>query len=181
MASAQRNPQRGGAPPNPSAERHLHLTSPAFTDGSTLPVQYTCVAKDWAGNPPLQWTDVPMGTASFVLIAHDLEARGRKSVEDSLHWMLWNIPSTATSIPEGVPITNAELPDGWRQGTQPGNPTPGFRKPCPIGDLPHHYTFELYALDQKVDVPVGATRADLFKAMDGHILDRAILIGVFQR
>lgn len=170
--------QRGGATPPPP----LKLTSTAFADSAPLPVQYTCSAKGTAVNPPLQWTDVPPGTASFALIVHDLEPRNRKGVEDSLHWMRWNIPAGATSIPEGVSPAEADLPDGSRQ-SQPGNPTPGFRRPCPPANvsLPHHYTFELFALDQKLDLPPGTSRNDLLKAMDGHIVGHAVLIGLFHR
>jgi Raf kinase inhibitor-like YbhB/YbcL family protein len=173
--------QGGGAPQNPPPPP-LTMTSTAFTDGQMLPVQYTCSAKPAAISPPLAWTNVPKGTASFTIILHDLEPRARKGIEDNLHWMIWNIPGTTTSMPENVPPSAAELPDGSRQ-SQPGAQTPGFRGPCPPMNvsLIHHYTFELFALDQKLDVPAGATRDDVYKAMDGHVLGHAVLVSVYHR
>jgi Raf kinase inhibitor-like YbhB/YbcL family protein len=159
------------------------MTSTAFVDGATLPTPYTCSAKPAAVNPPLAWTNVPKDTASFAIILHDLEPRARKGIEDNLHWMIWNIPPTTTSLAEGsVSPATAELSDGSRQ-SQPGAPAPGYRGPCPPMNvsLVHHYTFELFALDQKVDVPTGASRNDLLKAMDGHIIGHAVLVSVFHR
>ena len=171
----------GGAPQTPPPPP-LTMTSTGFTDGQMLPDKYTCSAKPAAVNPPLAWTNVPKDTASFAIIVHDLEPRARKGIEDNLHWMMWNIPATATSIPEGVPAATAELPDGARQ-SQAGAPAPGYRGPCPPMNvsLVHHYSYELFALDQKMDVPTGASRNDLLKAMDGHIVGHAVLMSVFHR
>jgi Raf kinase inhibitor-like YbhB/YbcL family protein len=181
LANAQEGMgQGGGAPRTPPAP--LTMTSTAFTDGQTLPTQYTCSAKPAAVNPPLAWTNVPKGTESFTIITHDMEPRARKGIEDNLHWMIWNIPATATSVPEGIPAATAQLPDGALQ-SQPGAPNPGYRGPCPPMNvsLIHHYVFELFALDQKLDVPAGATRDDVMKAMDGHIIGHAVLVSVFHR
>ena len=125
LAAAQQNPQ--GAPATPPLPP-MRISSTAFADSTPIPTKYTCSAQPAPVSPPLAWTDVPAGTMSFALIVHDLEPRPRKGVEDSLHWMIWNIPATATSLPEGVPSANADLPDGSRQ-SQPGSPAPGFRGP----------------------------------------------------
>lgn len=181
FAIAQQAPQGGGAPQTPPPPP-LTMTSTAFVDGATLPAPYTCSAKPAALNPPLSWINVPKGTMSFTIITHDMEPRARKGIEDNLHWMIWNIPATATSVPEGIPAATAQLPDGSLQ-SQPGAPNPGYRGPCPPMNvsLIHHYVYELFALDQKLDVPAGATRDDVNKAMDGHIIGHAVLVSVFHR
>jgi Raf kinase inhibitor-like YbhB/YbcL family protein len=175
MAVAQ---QAGGAPTPPPAPP-LRLTSPAFTDSSTIPVKFTCSAQPAAVSPEPDWSDVPKGTVSFALIVHDLEPHPHKSSEDILHWIAWNIPGDATRLPEGVPA-NPDLPDGMRQGHNISGAV-GYRGPCAPPGIPHHYTFELFALDTKLDLPSSATRADVLKAMDGHIIGHAVLIGLFHR
>jgi Raf kinase inhibitor-like YbhB/YbcL family protein len=154
------------------------MMSTAMADGSFLAVKYTCTAGPAAVSPDLHWMNSPRDTASFVLIVHDMEPRPRKGLDDILHWMVWNIASTATQIPEAIPSDTQLLPDGSMQTN--GNPgqggNTGYRPPCPPAGPSHHYAFELFALDQKVDVPGTATRADVLKAMDGHILAHAALV-----
>ena len=124
---------------------------------------------------------MPDGVASFVLLAHDLDAP--TGADDILHWMLWNIPSTARSLPEAVP-QGSQLPDGTRQISVSG---PYYRGPgAPSAGPPHHYVFELFALDATVDVPpVGAspaqTRAAVAAAMAGHVRGKAVYVGLFKR
>jgi Raf kinase inhibitor-like YbhB/YbcL family protein len=101
---------------------------------------------------------------------------------DQAHWVVWNIPATATGLPEGVP-SGAERPDGSRQTSASG---PVYRGPgAPANGPVHHYTFEIYALDAKLDVSVGTdafeTRAAVMKAMQGHILGKAVYVGLFRR
>jgi Raf kinase inhibitor-like YbhB/YbcL family protein len=167
----------GGAPATP-----LRLTSSAFADTSRLDPKYTCSAGDAAVNPPLAWANAPAGTVSFALIFHDLEPRPRRGIEDILHWMVWDIPATTMQLPENVPNTSSTLPDGSLQSN--GNaqgPNLGYRPPCPPAGPPHHYTFELFALDQKLALPAAASRADVMKAMDGHVLGHAVLMGLYNR
>lgn len=173
--------QRGaGGPPPP-----LRLTSTDISDGKALPTKYTCSAGAEAVSPALQWAQAPRATASFTLIVHDMEPRPRKGVDDILHWMVWNMPAGANSLPEGVSPAGADLPDGSHQTNgnagQGGNF--GYRPPCPPQDVPvpHHYVFELFALDQKLDLPANANRADVMKAMDGHIAGHASLVAPFNR
>jgi Raf kinase inhibitor-like YbhB/YbcL family protein len=173
-------PGRGGATPPP-----FRIMSPDMVDGSLLPQQFTCAAGTEAVSPPLQWMDAPRGTRSFALIVHDTEPRPQKKLDDILHWMVWNIPANATRFPQGVPSNTADLPDGSHQTN--GNPgqggITGYRPPCPPQNiaLPHHYVFDLFALDTKVDLPETATRADVMKAMDGHILGHDSLVVPFNR
>lgn len=178
-------PLAGQGAPRPAAPTAalLELTSPGFKDGGTLPDKYSCVAQPKGVSPPLQWRNAPKDTVSFVVLAHDLDSGRGKRFEDLTHWLLWNIPGSATQLPEVVP-TDAQLPDGTHQMivTQAAN-TIGFRVPCapPAPGVPHHYVFELMALDQKLELPADAGRADVVKAIDGHLLAHATLIGMFQR
>ena len=175
-------PGRGAAPaPAPPPFR---IMSPDLVDGSPVPNKFTCAAGAQAVSPALQWTNPPRGTLSFVLIVHDMEPRPQRKLDDILHWMVWNIPPNATKYPQGVPSNTADLPDGSHQTN--GNPgqggVTGYRPPCPPQNVPqpHHYAFDLFALDAKVDVET-ATRADVMKAMDGHILAHDSLVVPFNR
>jgi Raf kinase inhibitor-like YbhB/YbcL family protein len=176
-------PAGGGQAPGPAAGRApqppaFAMMSTSMADGSFLAVKYTCTAGPAAASPDLHWMNAPRDTASFVLIAHDMEPRPRKGVDDILHWMVWNIAPSATQLPEAIPNNSQQLPDGSLQTN--GNPgqggIAGYRPPCPPAGPSHHYAFELFAVDQKLDLPETASRADVLKAMDGHILAHAALI-----
>jgi Raf kinase inhibitor-like YbhB/YbcL family protein len=159
------------------------MTSTSMADGSFLAVKYTCTAGPAAVSPDLHWMNPPRDTRSYVLIVHDMEPRPRKGLDDILHWMVWNIAPSATQIPEAIPGDAQQLPDGSMQTN--GNPgqggNMGYRPPCPPAGPSHHYAFELFALDQKLDVPGTATRTDVMKALDGHILAHAALIAPYHQ
>ena len=161
----------------------LVMTTTAFEDGGVIPDKYTQAAGPMAVSPELKWSQVPPGTQSFVLLLHDPEpALNKSSKMDVTHWLIWNIPATATGLKEGVPA--GELPDGSRQVSLRANAYMG--PGAPAGPY-HHYTFELYALDTKLDVAQGtpgeaaSTRVGVVNAMDGHVLGKAILVGRFHR
>jgi len=166
---------RGGAPP-------LLMTTTAFEDGGVIPNKYT-QADPMAVSPALSFAQVPMGTQTFVLLMHDPEpVLNRSPKMDITHWLVWNIPGTSMGLPENLP--QGELPDGTRQVSLRANAYMGpGAGPGPY----HHYTFELYALDTKLDVPMGTskeaadTRTAVFNAMDGHVLGKAVLVGRFHR
>jgi Raf kinase inhibitor-like YbhB/YbcL family protein len=169
-------------PARPPAGPGLTLSTAAFDDGGIIPNKYSMAATPGPGvSPALQWTNVPAGTVSFALIVHDPDTALRKSPEDVMHWMIFNIPGTAQGLPEGVAPGTAQLPDGSVQGKNfrqaAGYMGMGAPPPGPY----HHYTFELFALDQKLDLGPDATRADVLKAMDGHILGKAAMVGRFHR
>ena len=182
-------PPSGGQPPpgqrgggggrGRGAIQVMTLASPAWPDGASMPRKYTQAGEDVS--PPLAWSGAPEGTASFVLIVHDLDAA--VGTDDILHWMVWNIPGTATGLPEQVP-QGPTLVDGSRQISATG---PNYRGPgAPAAGPAHHYVFELYALDAPIDVPaVGAspaqTRAAVMAAMAGHIRGKAACVGLFKR
>lgn len=162
----------------PAAGPGLTLTTTAFEDGGVIPVKYT-LADPKAVSPALTWTNVPNGTVTFALIFHDPDVALKRSNLDVLHGMWFNIPAATTSFAEGA--LTGSLSDGTVQAknmrNQPGYMGPGAGAAGPM----HHYTFELFALDTKLDLTAEATRDDVIKAMDGHILGKAILVGRFKR
>jgi len=173
-------PAKAQAPPAAApAVPGLTLTTTAFEDGSIIPPKYTQGVTDFV-SPALQWTNVPPNTVSFVLIAHDPDAALEKKTTDVLHWMAFNIPGTATGLPEGVPA-NAMLPDGTVQAKNRRGLVGYLGPGAPAVGPYHHYTFELFALDTKLSLGADATRPDVLAAMDGHILGKGVLVGRFHK
>jgi Raf kinase inhibitor-like YbhB/YbcL family protein len=130
----------------------------------------------------MTWTNVPPGTQSFVVNFRDLDVARNRTTEDQAHWVVWNVPATATGLPEGVP-RGSQLADGSYQISVTG---PVYRGPgAPATGPMHHYMFEVYALDTKLDVMPGTdafeTRARVFAAMQGHVLGKAVYGGLFRR
>jgi len=158
----------------------LLMTTTAFEDGGIIPPKYVGAM---GVSPELKWSQVPMGTQGFVLLMHDPEPALNKGLMDVTHWLVWNIPATATGLPEGV-MASPELPDGTRQVSLRSN---GYMGPgAPAGPY-HHYTFELYAANTKVEArqatpqQAADTRLAVLKAIDGHILSKAIIVGRFHQ
>lgn len=153
----------------------MELRSPAFAHNGTIPRQFTCDGQNIS--PPLQWRNVPLGTQSLVLIVDDPDAPDPQAPRMTwVHWVLLNIPPTASGLPEGV--TSKQLPAGTRQGINDWKRT-GYGGPCPpIGR--HRYFFKLYALDTTLALEQ-PTKAAVEAAMQGHILAEAVLVGTYQR
>ena len=163
-----------GAPKGPG----MGLTSPDFQDGGIIPDKFT-QAVPMPVSPRLEWTNVPEGTQSFVLIMHDPDNALNKGTDDVLHWIMFNIPGTARSLAGGLP-SDAKLPDGTIQAK--GIRNVGYMGPGNAAINPyHHYTLELYALDDKLSLGPEATRAEIMKAMEGHTTGKAVLVGRFKR
>jgi len=160
-------------PPTP-----MGLTSSSFADGGIIPDKYT-QAVAAPVSPALAWTNAPAGTQSFALVVDDPDTALQRSTNEVLHWAAFNIPATAMSLPEGVP-NEASLPDGTVQPLNTGKKN-GFMGPGARGNVYHHYTFQLYALDTKLSLGPDATRAQIMAAMDGHVLAKAVLVGRFHR
>jgi Raf kinase inhibitor-like YbhB/YbcL family protein len=188
--SLAQNPPGGAAPAQPGrggggrgrAVRPMTLTSSGIADGAKTPVRFTQAGEEVS--PALAWSGAPDSTQSFVLIMHDLDAAiGSTGTDDVLHWMLWNIPGSATTLAEGVP-QGPQLADGTRQISVSG---PYYRGPAAPATGPvHHYVFEIYALDAMLDVPpLGAsppmTRAAVVAAMAGHVRGKGVMVTLYRR
>ena len=163
----------------PPAPPPMSLTSSSFADGGIIPDKYSWASSVAPVSPALAWQNAPAGTASFALIVHDPNVSRNKTSEDYLHWMVFNIPATVHDFAEAVP-NSAQLPDGAIQG-KATNGKPGYLGLGARGNVYHHYVFELFALDTKLDLGPDATREELLKAMDGHILAKAVDEGRFHR
>jgi Raf kinase inhibitor-like YbhB/YbcL family protein len=168
-------PARGRGPAGPG----LTLTSPDFPDGGVIPAQFT-QADPKPVSPELDWTNVPEGTVSFVLLLHDPDTALQRKTDDVLHWLVFNIPGTARQLPKGE-SADAQLPDGAVQAKNSRGGV-GFMGPgAPAAGPDHHYTFELFALDEKLNLGPDATRAQVMDAIQGHILGKGVLVGRFHR
>jgi Raf kinase inhibitor-like YbhB/YbcL family protein len=175
-SAAAQAPAAGAAPPRPA----MTLTTTAWADGDPIPAKYTQAGEQVS--PELKWTNTPPGTVTFLLHMLDPDVARNKTTDTQVHWLVWNIPGTATGLPEGVP-KGEKLADGSLQTSASG---PVYRGPgAPATGPVHHYTFEIYALDTKLDVGHGAdafdTRANVMKAIQGHILGKAVYVGLFKR
>ena len=165
---------QGGAAP-------MRLMSNSFIDGGLIPLKYTQAGEQ--ASPQLAWANAPMGTQSYVLHMHDMEGARNKTTDDQLHWLVWNIPVETRALPEGVPM--GDLKDGSHQTSATGNGV--YRGPgAPANGPYHHYVFELFALDTKIDVPANPadpfdTRTKVLAAIQGHVLGKAVYLGFFRR
>lgn len=150
----------------------LHLTSTAFKEGEAIPTKYGCKGADIS--PPLQWSDAPPETKSLALIVDDPDA----PMGTWVHWVIFNIPPTATGLPEDVPAKESSA-DGAIQGKNDFRNI-GYGGPCPPGGT-HRYFFKLYALDTVLQLKAGCSKADLLKAMKGHVVAEGQLMGRYSR
>ncbi len=150
----------------------LSLSSSAFAPGTPIPNEYSCRGRNIS--PALAWTGAPANTASFSLILDDPDAPSGTYV----HWVVYNIPSASQGLPQAV-AQRATLDDGTTQGRNSASHQ-YYDGPCPPFGT-HRYFFKLYALDARLDLPSGATAAQLTKAMQGHILAKGELMGTFSK
>jgi Raf kinase inhibitor-like YbhB/YbcL family protein len=173
---------RGAAAAGPP----MTLTVGGFADGTDIPVKFTQAAPGAAPgegtSPAITWANAPAGTQSFVLNMRDIDVARNKTTDDQAHWVVWNIPASATGLPEGVP-KGAKLANGAYQISATGQV---YRGPgAPATGPRHHYIFEVYALDSRIEVEPAAdafdTRTNVFKAMQGHVLAKAVYGGLFKR
>ncbi len=151
----------------------MKISSAAFSAGETIPKKFTCDGPDTS--PQLSWTEAPAKTQSFALIMDDPDA----PVGTWVHWVLFDLPSDTKELPEGVPKQD-QLANGARQGRNDFGKI-GYGGPCPPPGNAHRYFFKLYALDAKLNLKAGAAKADAERAMKGHILAQAKLIGKYGR
>jgi hypothetical protein len=182
-ATPQGTPERPVAAPAEQTAKpgeiamKITIESSAFKHNETIPRKYTGDGEDLS--PPLSWSGVPDGTKELALIMDDPDA---PRPEPWVHWVLYKLPATVTSLPEGVATTETlSEPAGARQGKNTW-PAIGYRGPAPPkGHGVHHYHFKLYALDTALDVQPGLTKDQLLAKMQGHILAEGELIGTYER
>jgi Raf kinase inhibitor-like YbhB/YbcL family protein len=150
----------------------IEIKSSAFQERGAIPGIYTCKGKSIS--PPLSWSGVPTGTASLALIMDDPDApRGTY-----VHWVVFNLPPDSKELPQAVPA-GAKLDNGASQGVGTSGKN-GYIGPCPPSGT-HRYFVKIYALDKKMDLRSGATKSQLLKAMQGHIISLGQLMGTFSR
>ena len=149
------------------------LVSPAFPNGEPIAARYTCDGADLS--PALAWSEVPAASQSLALIADDPDAPAGTWT----HWILWNIPARATLLAENAPKIDV-LDNGARQGINDFQRI-GYGGPCPPPGKPHRYFFRLFALDARLDLKPGATRAQLELAIQPHLLAETHWMGTYKR
>lgn len=151
----------------------MNLQALAFKPGADIPAQFTCDGSNIS--PALTWTTAPDGTQSFALVMEDPDAPGKTWV----HWVLYDMPAAERELPEDVATTRT-LPSGARQGRNDFGKT-GYGGPCPPPGPTHRYYFKLYALDNRLGLQAGATRAQVDRSMRGHVLAEAEVMGRYRR
>ena len=153
----------------------LTITSPAFGHDGSIPAVYTCDGEDIS--PELNWSDIPGNTKSLVLILDDPDAPDPAAPKMTwVHWVLYNIPATAAGLTER--INESELPEGTLQGLNDWKRT-GYGGPCPPTGR-HRYFHKLYALDSLLPDLGQPTKAEVEAAMEGHVIEKVVLMGTYQ-
>jgi Raf kinase inhibitor-like YbhB/YbcL family protein len=151
----------------------MQLTSAAFEDQGMIPKKFTGEGDDVS--PALFWSQVPAKTKSFALICNDPDAPPAPGRDiPYVHWVLYNLSPTTSFLPEGAPVEARQGKNSFGKMGY-GGPMP------PVGHGIHHYHFELYALDIELDLNVGASKAELLKAIEGHVIQTAELVGLYER
>ncbi len=150
----------------------LKIRSTAFNDGERIPKKYTCDGEDIS--PPLIWEDIPEGTVTLALISDDPDAPSKTWT----HWLIFNIPPELNGLPESVEKVG-ELENGIMQGFNDFGRI-GYGGPCPPFGV-HRYFFKLYALDTSLDLEPGTSKEELLEAMEGHIIEKTQMIGLYSR
>jgi Raf kinase inhibitor-like YbhB/YbcL family protein len=171
--AADRTERKAAERRPPTAAMKMQLTSEAFAEGQSIPARYTGEGDDIS--PPLHWNNPPPGTKSFALICDDPDA----PMGTWVHWVLYDLPATLSSLPAKTPAVET-LPNGARQGITDFKQV-GYGGPYPPPGKPHRYFFKLYALDTALGLKARATKPQLLKAMEGHILAETSLMGTYQR
>jgi Raf kinase inhibitor-like YbhB/YbcL family protein len=152
----------------------LELTSDAFVNGQSIPVKYACTGRNIS--PALAWDEPPAGAQSFALIVDDPDA----PMGTWVHWVLFNIPADARSLPEDLPVAGKNVDPNAIYVGRNSSGRIGYDGPCPPSGT-HRYYFKLYALDTLISLLPGATKEQVLKEMDGHILARGELMGTFSK
>ncbi|MBI3458560.1 MAG: YbhB/YbcL family Raf kinase inhibitor-like protein [Candidatus Rokubacteria bacterium] len=151
----------------------FELQSPAFASGGDIPVRHTCDGPDLS--PPLRWRNPPANSKSVALIVDDPDAPAGTWV----HWVVYGLPATLRELPEGVPARDT-VPSVGTQGLNDFRKV-GYGGPCPPRGPAHRYVFRLYALDTGPTLAARRTKGDVLRAIGGHVLAQAELMGRYKR
>jgi Raf kinase inhibitor-like YbhB/YbcL family protein len=173
---AQQPAASGGQPPQGQPRGGFKLApllieSNAFPDGGVVPDKYSF--RGGNTQPDFRISNAPAETQSFAIIFHDIDVALGGGTDDVLHWVAWNIPGTTTEIPEGKLPEGSVIGKNIRDNSYMG---PG----APPGPRYHHYVFEFFALNAKLDLPATASRPELIEAMKGKIIAKAAYVGRFR-
>ena len=172
VACAKQPATNPPATQTPQAATNMKLTSSAFAEGQAIPRQYTCAGINIS--PPLEWTGIPKSAKTIAIIADDPDAPAGTWV----HWVIYNLPADTLGMIENLPPTE-EIKGGGLQGKNDFEKI-GYGGPCPPSGT-HRYLFKIFALDSELPLKSGATKADVEKAMSGHVLAQAQLMGTYQK
>ena len=171
--AAQDRHALAGARAETRTQASLSVSSTAFAPGAVIPLRHSAYGD--GVSPALSWTGLPAQTRSLALLMEDPDAT---SARPYVHWLAWNIDPAAGNLPEGI-AAGAELQQpALRQGRNTRRSV-GYFGPRPHGSRPHHYHFQLFALDAPLDLPGGADREALLAAMNGHVVGKGDLVGLF--
>lgn len=144
----------------------MFIASPVFSNRTLVPTPHTCTGENIS--PPFEFGDLPARTKSLVLVVEDRDA----TPEPWIHWLVFNIPPTTTSVPAG------HIPAGGTEGIANGG-THGYEGPCPkYFSGTHHYYFQLFALDTVLDLPASADKSQVAENMQAHVIDSTTLVGL---
>jgi len=152
----------------------FELTSDAFANGQSIPVKYSCKGRNIS--PALAWNEPPAGTQSFALIVDDPDA----PMGTWVHWVLFNIPANTRHLPEDAQITGKNIEPNTTSVGKNSWGDLGYGGPCPPSGT-HRYYFKLYAIDTTISLSPGPTKEQVLKAMQGHLLAQAELMGTFSK
>jgi Raf kinase inhibitor-like YbhB/YbcL family protein len=150
----------------------MKLVSTAFKEGEAIPRQYTCDGIDIS--PPLEWSGTPKTAKTIAIIADDPDAPSGTWV----HWVVYNLPAENIGLVENLPATESLKAGGFHGKTDFGRV--GYGGPCPPSGT-HRYFFKVYAVDSELPLKAGATKDELLKAMEGHVVGQAQLMGTYRR
>jgi Raf kinase inhibitor-like YbhB/YbcL family protein len=182
----QGNAKRVASDAGSAHRRVLSVTSPAWPDGGEIPMKHAYRGGNRSPAFEFRWAlgtmpaSPPDGLKTYAVVFRDIESSADRGTTDTLHWTLFNIPGTAKGLSEGLGA--GDLPDGSRNGpglSGRGTPRSYFGPGAGPGPF-HHYVFEFFALDARLDLPPAASREQLMKAMEGHVIGKAAYVGRFR-
>lgn len=174
LATAQGQAQAG-----PQSSHRIIVNSPTMRNGEMMPRQYTPDGRNLS--PPITWSNLPPGTRQIAVLCEDF---GAGNPPPWVHWIIYNIPATATGLPEGVPITpSTPMPAGISGAVQGLNgwKLAMYRGPAPPAGKPHLYNFVVYALDAELNLRPNLTRELLLEAIEGHVIGRGEVVPIYER